>query len=164
MGALTQPCVIRRPPGYDPRIPEAVEDIWLYSAVDVIATRLPRGFGSPELSPPFPRADLPPYRRSSFAGAKRVSDGTRTRGRRDHNPELYQLSYAHQARRSIAASGRCRRASRGPCRRRRTCSADEPCGPAQAPDPAGVDVAAAARDEDLRAEGAVPALARRVLG
>jgi hypothetical protein len=26
-----------------------------------------------------------------------VSDGTRTRGRRDHNPELYQLSYAHQA-------------------------------------------------------------------
>ena len=32
-----------------------------------------------------------------------MSDGTRTRGRRDHNPELYQLSYAHQARRSIAA-------------------------------------------------------------
>jgi hypothetical protein len=28
----------------------------------------------------------------------RVSDGTRTRDRRDHNPELYQLSYAHQAR------------------------------------------------------------------
>jgi hypothetical protein len=27
----------------------------------------------------------------------RVSDGTRTRDRRDHNPELYQLSYAHQA-------------------------------------------------------------------
>jgi hypothetical protein len=27
----------------------------------------------------------------------RVSDGIRTRGRRDHNPELYQLSYAHQA-------------------------------------------------------------------
>ena len=26
-----------------------------------------------------------------------MSDGTRTRGRRDHNPELYQLSYAHQA-------------------------------------------------------------------
>ena len=25
-----------------------------------------------------------------------MSDGTRTRGRRDHNPELYQLSYAHQ--------------------------------------------------------------------
>jgi ketosteroid isomerase-like protein len=25
-----------------------------------------------------------------------VSDGTRTRDRRDHNPELYQLSYAHQ--------------------------------------------------------------------
>jgi hypothetical protein len=28
----------------------------------------------------------------------RVSDGIRTRDRRDHNPELYQLSYAHQAR------------------------------------------------------------------
>ena len=34
-----------------------------------------------------------------------MSDGTRTRGRRDHNPELYQLSYAHQATRSIAAFG-----------------------------------------------------------
>ena len=32
----------------------------------------------------------------------RVSDGTRTRGRRDHNPELYQLSYAHQATVSLA--------------------------------------------------------------
>ena len=28
----------------------------------------------------------------------RVSDGIRTRDRRDHNPELYQLSYAHHAR------------------------------------------------------------------
>ena len=27
----------------------------------------------------------------------RVSDGTRTRGRLDHNQELYQLSYAHHA-------------------------------------------------------------------
>ncbi len=26
-----------------------------------------------------------------------MSDGIRTRDRRDHNPELYQLSYAHQA-------------------------------------------------------------------
>ncbi len=32
-----------------------------------------------------------------------MSDGTRTRGRRDHNPELYQLSYAHRAQRSLAA-------------------------------------------------------------
>ena len=32
-----------------------------------------------------------------------MSDGTRTRGRRDHNPELYQLSYAHQATVSLAA-------------------------------------------------------------
>ena len=27
----------------------------------------------------------------------RVADGTRTRGHRDHNPELYQLSYRHRA-------------------------------------------------------------------
>jgi hypothetical protein len=31
-----------------------------------------------------------------------VSDGTRTRDRLDHNQELYQLSYAHQARTSLA--------------------------------------------------------------
>ena len=30
--------------------------------------------------------------------ADRVADGTRTRDRRDHNPELYQLSYRHRAR------------------------------------------------------------------
>jgi hypothetical protein len=36
---------------------------------------------------------------------RRVSDGIRTRDRRDHNPELYQLSYAHQARvRSLASA------------------------------------------------------------
>ncbi len=29
---------------------------------------------------------------------RRVSDGTRTRDRLDHNQELYQLSYAHHAR------------------------------------------------------------------
>ena len=33
-----------------------------------------------------------------------VSEGTRTPDRRDHNPELYQLSYAHQAPRSLAAN------------------------------------------------------------
>ena len=50
----------------------------------------------------------------------RVSDGTRTRGRRDHNPELYQLSYAHQGRLSIAAlrgGGRSRCCDRAPSRR-----------------------------------------------
>ena len=35
----------------------------------------------------------------------KVSDGTRTRDRRDHNPELYQLSYAHHERRSESTSG-----------------------------------------------------------
>ena len=35
-----------------------------------------------------------------------MSDGIRTRDRRDHNPELYQLSYAHQAKReSSGAAG-----------------------------------------------------------
>ena len=29
---------------------------------------------------------------------RKVSDGTRTRDRLDHNQELYQLSYAHQDR------------------------------------------------------------------
>jgi hypothetical protein len=33
---------------------------------------------------------------ASAAGVRlRVSDGTRTRDRLDHNQELYQLSYAH---------------------------------------------------------------------
>jgi hypothetical protein len=32
----------------------------------------------------------------ALAATSRVSDGIRTRDRRDHNPELYQLSYAHQ--------------------------------------------------------------------
>src|SRR5206468_444006 len=32
----------------------------------------------------------------------RVSDGTRTRDRLDHNQELYQLSYAHQVRPNLA--------------------------------------------------------------
>ena len=33
--------------------------------------------------------------------AVKVSDGTRTRDRLDHNQELYQLSYAHQGRSGI---------------------------------------------------------------
>ena len=40
-----------------------------------------------------------PTEEASHAGnlhaLRGVSDGARTRGRRDHNPELYQLSYAH---------------------------------------------------------------------
>jgi hypothetical protein len=42
---------MRRPPGYDPCIPEAAADIWLYSAVDMNATPLVEGFGRPEFSP-----------------------------------------------------------------------------------------------------------------
>ena len=37
--------------------------------------------------------------RDSFktARSERVVDGTRTRDHRDHNPELYRLSYRHRA-------------------------------------------------------------------
>ena len=46
------------------------------------------------------RWDVPIF----LKGVLRVSDGTRTRDRLDHNQELYQLSYAHQVRqRSLAA-------------------------------------------------------------
>ena len=31
----------------------------------------------------------------ALGGQRKVSDGTRTRDRLDHNQELYQLSYAH---------------------------------------------------------------------
>ena len=34
----------------------------------------------------------------------KVSDGTRTRDRLDHNQELYQLSYAHRARSNVAVA------------------------------------------------------------
>jgi hypothetical protein len=45
-----------------------------------------------------------------------VSDGIRTRDRRDHNPELYQLSYAHQARgKSSGAQGLSEGADRAAC-------------------------------------------------
>ncbi len=37
---------------------------------------------------------IPPER--GFGGCGRVSEGTRTPDRLDHNQELYQLSYAHQ--------------------------------------------------------------------
>ncbi len=33
----------------------------------------------------------------------RVTDGTRTHNHRDHNPGLYQLSYRHRGRNSLAA-------------------------------------------------------------
>ncbi len=61
-----------------------------------------RPITSPNYPRRFPRAGEPRRRTLRFAGGNRVSDGTRTRGRRDHNPELYQLSYAHQDGLSIA--------------------------------------------------------------
>jgi hypothetical protein len=54
------------------------------------------------------RADLRPATANAgkalmaiCSASGRVSDGIRTRDRRDHNPELYQLSYAHQGSRPI---------------------------------------------------------------
>jgi hypothetical protein len=38
-------------------------------------------------------------------GRMQVADGTRTRDHRDHNPELYQLSYRHRALDRIALAG-----------------------------------------------------------
>src|SRR3954468_6325583 len=43
----------------------------------------------------------------------RGSDGTRTRDRRDHNPELYQLSYAHQDAPNLACRTRVAAVSEG---------------------------------------------------
>jgi hypothetical protein len=53
-----------------------------------------------------------------------VSDGIRTRDRWDHNPELYQLSYAHQASTEFS-DGQERAAIAG-------CAALDPLRPAQA--------------------------------
>jgi hypothetical protein len=50
-------------------------------------------------STPLALAERVPRRSASslvWEALPRVSDGIRTRDRRDHNPELYQLSYAHQ--------------------------------------------------------------------
>ena len=49
-----------------PCIPEVADDTWLYNAVDVTASRLAKGFGSPEFSPRFPRGRSTVRRRSRF--------------------------------------------------------------------------------------------------
>jgi hypothetical protein len=59
------------------RLVESLDPDWTLSA--------PRANGSLEANCRLSRTFL------------KVSDGIRTRDRRDHNPELYQLSYAHQA-------------------------------------------------------------------
>jgi hypothetical protein len=69
-----------------PRNPAAADDIWLYNAVDVTATWLAGGFGSPE-PPPFSPRRSTTRRRTFCAGKRGVSDETRTRDRRDHNPQ-----------------------------------------------------------------------------
>jgi hypothetical protein len=64
---------------------------------------------SERIVPRMRTAFLPPrtaFLHTDLQGVRGVSDGTRTRDRRDHNPELYQLSYAHQAcRQSSSGSG-----------------------------------------------------------
>ena len=50
------------------------------------------------IGPTTSAADVPERRNPRASGGSgRVSDGTRTRDRLDHNQELYQLSYAHHA-------------------------------------------------------------------
>ncbi len=68
---------------------------------------------SPRWTPSSWRDARPSDRGADLQGLLRVSDGTRTRGRRDHNPELYQLSYAHRVGLSIAALRRWCGALRG---------------------------------------------------
>ena len=41
------------------------------------------------------RKEKSPTRERGLCEALRVTDGVRTHDRRNHNPELYQLSYAH---------------------------------------------------------------------
>src|SRR5437588_2048930 len=58
-----------------------------------------------------------PVWRASAAGdvapASRVSEGTRTPDRLDHNQELYQLSYAHRGRLNLPAYGQTARIAAG---------------------------------------------------
>ena len=76
-----------------------------------------------------PTGPLARAKAAEFAGTLRgVSDGTRTRGRRDHNPELYQLSYAHQARVSLAAIRVASQRGAGADLRRRAGSAGDARG------------------------------------
>ena len=54
--------------------------------------------------PPIPGPDqtTPDSKRARKYGLFwKVSDGDRTRDRRNHNPELYQLSYAHHGRPAV---------------------------------------------------------------
>src|SRR6266542_3970545 len=62
-----------------------------------------------------------------------VTDGTRTHNHRDHNPGLYQLSYGHRGRDSLARTraasrlrGRCR-STRGPAARRTSAARPAAC-------------------------------------
>ena len=48
------------------------------------------------------------------SSTSRVSEGTRTPDRLDHNQELYQLSYAHRGPFNLPASGRNAKAVRAP--------------------------------------------------
>ena len=63
----------------------------------------------------------------------KVSDGTRTHDRLDHNQELYQLSYAHHGVQNLPANWPDARAASGT-------ACDRPAGALQAvPEPAGQD-------------------------
>ena len=99
---------------------------------------------------------LPANRRFS----RRVSEGTRTPDRLDHNQELYQLSYAHRGGVESTSAMRCDRAQHVECR---------PGGPARTDSPRPGAVAplhdgrgrAATQESRVQASGADPRRARR---
>jgi hypothetical protein len=82
-----------------------------------------------------------------------VSDGTRTRGHRDHNPVLYQLSYTHRGDRADTPDVGADRLPRDRQRKR------SPTGHSDAPQPVQTPVrllptsAATARDAVVSGPG-----------
>ena len=74
----------------------SIKPVGAVMSIDVEArfasSLVPRSFRNPALKPSAANLHKPISRQFL-----RVSEGTRTPDRRDHNPELYQLSYAHQA-------------------------------------------------------------------
>ena len=69
-----------------PRNPAATTEIWLYSAVAEITVVPESGLRDAKIVPAVVPTPIDRLRKIASAGTSGVSDGTRTRGRRDHNP------------------------------------------------------------------------------
>lgn len=82
--------------GIAPAVPESGEARHT-TIVDDRSADLKRSQKAPATSASTPQAEPNRSRKSpGFHAFLRVSDGTRTHDRLDHNQELYQLSYAHR--------------------------------------------------------------------